>query len=416
MCCFFIVSYLSPHFQVLPTISIIFNVLAVIAVALSSVDSIKEKDKFGNIRENILLSRLTMVCFTWISIEWLMRMYSAPRISQFIFDICTIIDLLGCVLYFYTVIVNSKNQSTSTGSSSLMSASSDRLSDAWKMFLMFRSWKIPYMICKLLYDPSVLQLDRAILFNFNKQFGILFLFFITGVVMSSTAIYVAEKDIKDSPFTSIPETFWFAVATLTTSGNSFAYPTSTLGKYFTSLCSLVGVIFIAAVITIANFAKVLQNINQNRLTTHNAMRQQGASSILPANAAGVPASSNYLAPSNHTQMLNQQHQQQIHPASGYSGAHSRLLFFFFFAFACLLAFFSSSSFLVSALSFRLSRLPASSSSSGAHITSTRAQRVTCFSSPLLSFSFSKSIDDIIITLTSFCFHLLCVSRTHSRDR
>lgn len=326
-------------------ISIIFSILAVIAVALGSVESIKEKDKFGNIKENTLITRLTMVCFTWISIEWVMRMYSAPKISQFIFDICTIIELLGCVVYFYTVIVSNK------GSTLVAGATPDRINDAWKMFLMFRSWRIPYMICKLLYDPSVLQLDRAILFNFNKQFGILFLFFITGVVMSSTAIYVAEKEIKDSPFTSIPETFWFAVATLTTSGNTFAYPTSTLGKYFTSLCSLVGVIFIAAVITIANFAKVLQNINQNRMHNQNnipGQRLQGGMTMpLTYGGIGGPIQPPTLGPgglginSNLPGQMQHHHQQQqqqsqLHPSTGYSsGKISRLLLHLFFSFVLI---------------------------------------------------------------------------------
>lgn len=250
--------------KVLPMISILFGVLAVVAVALNSVVSIQEKDKFGNISDNLLLTRLIMVCVAWISIEYVLRLFSAPNVARFMFDCCNIIDLLGCGLYFYCLLQPYKQSEQTTGRHSI--------NDLWKLYLMLRSWRVPSLICKLLYEPAKLRMDTATLTNFNKQFAILMLFFLVVVIKFSTAIFLAEKNDPNTQFTSIPETFWYVIATLTTAGNASIAPTTPWGKYFGALCSIVGVLFLASVITISNFARVLQNINQNRAANAQTLR------------------------------------------------------------------------------------------------------------------------------------------------
>ena len=140
------------------------------------------------------------------------------------------------------------------------------------------------MVCKVIYDPWVLQIDTAILWNFNKQFWILMLFFLTVLVWFSAAIFVSERVDPNSPFTSIPESFWFTIATLTTIGNFPVYPATIWGKYFASLCSVVGVIFLAAVITVANFARVLQHRSSQLKAQH---QQQAYSGIPGMNPQGM---------------------------------------------------------------------------------------------------------------------------------
>ena len=276
-------------FQVLPVISIIFNVVAVVAVALHSVESIRDssKDKSGKVIENVILTRIILVSVTWISIEYVLRLFSSPTVTRFLFDGCNIIDLLGCGLYFYMLLQSNKLP--------------DRMTDLFRLYVMFRAWKIPWEICKLFYDRSALRLDFAILINFNKQFGILLLFFLTGVIMFSTAIYTAEKDEPESPFTSIPETFWYTIATLTTAGNTPVHPTTVSGKYFGALCSIVGLLFLAAVITIGNFVRVLQSRNpQPPLHPPGGVSSYGAGGMPTATSSRLPQPVPGAAPSHRT--------------------------------------------------------------------------------------------------------------------
>ncbi len=61
------------------------------------------------------------------------------------------------------------------------------------------------------------------------------------IVMASCLMYYAEHDAQPEKFSSIPETMWWSVATLTTVGYGDEYPITGLGKFLTACISILGI-------------------------------------------------------------------------------------------------------------------------------------------------------------------------------
>ncbi len=61
------------------------------------------------------------------------------------------------------------------------------------------------------------------------------------LVMASSLMYYVENEAQPDVFSSIPETMWWGVATITTVGYGDVYPITALGKVLGSVIAILGV-------------------------------------------------------------------------------------------------------------------------------------------------------------------------------
>jgi voltage-gated potassium channel len=75
--------------------------------------------------------------------------------------------------------------------------------------------------------------------------GVLAYALVIAVIVLSTALYVAEHPAQPEAFSSIPQTAWWTIATLTMVGHAWLSPITPIGKIIGALIAVLGIGFLA---------------------------------------------------------------------------------------------------------------------------------------------------------------------------
>ncbi|RAW01043.1 ion transporter [Pseudochryseolinea flava] len=106
----------------------------------------------------------------------------------------------------------------------------------FRLMVVFRLFKIARYL-------HALKIFRRVIADRKEQLVLSFIFILFILVLISFAMFYVEKDNPDpkNPFTSIPATMWWGIATLTTVGYGDMVPATPLGKTLGGLFAIAGV-------------------------------------------------------------------------------------------------------------------------------------------------------------------------------
>ena len=196
-----------------------------IAVCLESVDSIAAI--YGS---QLLL--FEMMSVTIFAVEYALRVWSAPMRAdlhgktarskrlQYTFSFMGIIDLLALLPSFLQWMIPGADL-------------------RWLRALrMVRLLKLSH------YSSALEDLISAI-YEERRAFGAALYLLGIALFLASALIYVAENHVQPEVFSSIPETMWWAIITLTTVGYGDVSPITPLGKLIGALTAVMGVCTVA---------------------------------------------------------------------------------------------------------------------------------------------------------------------------
>jgi len=82
---------------------------------------------------------------------------------------------------------------------------------------------------------------RRVFASKKNELLISMLMVLTLIILAASLMYFVEHDAQPDKFSSIPETMWWSVATLTTVGYGDVYPITTIGKTLTACISILGI-------------------------------------------------------------------------------------------------------------------------------------------------------------------------------
>jgi voltage-gated potassium channel len=200
-------------------------ILNVIAVMLETIQPIH--DQYETIFKYFDL--VSVLIFT---VEYVLRVWSCnhdPKYShsikgriRYMLSLGAIIDLLAFLPYYIHVIVG----------------------------LDLRMLRILRLLrfLRLFRLTAYMKAAKMVTNVFKTRFSELMLSLILAIfliIIASSLLYFAEHNVKNTSFTSIPATLWWAVVTLTTTGYGDMIPATATGKFFTGIIMLAGVAFFA---------------------------------------------------------------------------------------------------------------------------------------------------------------------------
>lgn len=184
--------------------------ISIFVVILDSVESLHAK--YGG-----LFAAMEWVFTIIFTIEYVLRLICIKRPLKYVFSPLGIIDLLAIIPSYLSIVF--------AGAQSLLVFRALRLLRVFRIF-------------RLMHFVSELRFLSASVINSLRKISIFILFVLVIVVILGSVIYLVEG--PEHGFTSIPQSIYWAIVTITTVGYGDLAPGTPLGKMIASFIMLLG--------------------------------------------------------------------------------------------------------------------------------------------------------------------------------
>ena len=177
----------------------------------------------------------------WFTIEYSVRLYSAPVVWHFVKSTMGILDVLAIMPFYVTLAFQNSTEEVR----------SFAVLRAIRLFRVLRVFKLSR------YSDAVKLLVNTI-YSSVEQLKTLGFCIIVAVVVFSSAIFYAEGDPN---IASIPDAFWWTIITMTSVGYGDVVPITPLGKFVGSFCAMSGVVLfcLPTPVLVSNFVRFYLN-------------------------------------------------------------------------------------------------------------------------------------------------------------
>lgn len=156
------------------------------------------------------------------TIEYIIRIKLAEKKLKFIFSFFGLIDLVAILPFYLPQIVNMD----------------------LRMLRILRLARL-LRVVKIFRDSTSVKLVGRVLRE--KKEPLMFTLFVTFLLLifASSLMYYVEHDVQPEAFGNIFQSFWWAVATLTTIGYGDIYPVTAWGKLLSAIIAILGIGLVA---------------------------------------------------------------------------------------------------------------------------------------------------------------------------
>ncbi|WP_423736709.1 ion transporter [Chitinophaga caseinilytica] len=183
---------------------------SILVVMLDSVDSLHSR--YGG-----LFFALEWAFTILFTIEYILRLVCIRKPVRFVFSLLGVIDLLALIPSYLSFLF--------AGAQSLL------VLRALRLLRIFRIFRLVHFISEMRF--LTVAIGRSL-----RKISIFILFVLTCVIILGSVIYLVED--HNAGFTSIPQSVYWAIVTITTVGYGDVAPATPLGKFIASFIMLLG--------------------------------------------------------------------------------------------------------------------------------------------------------------------------------
>jgi len=214
----------------------IFDIVVQILIVISIISFSLETMPDNSVQTKNWLYRIELVIVIFFSLEYVLRIIVADKPFKFIFSFFGLIDLAAILPFYLTVGLDLRSVRV------------------FRLLRLFRAFKV------LRYTKAIERFQKA--FEMVKEEIFLFsIILLILLFLSSVGIYYFENAAQPDKFSSIINSMWFSVATITTVGYGDVYPVTPAGKIFSFAVLLIGLVLVA--VPTGLIASAFQQVRKN---------------------------------------------------------------------------------------------------------------------------------------------------------
>ncbi|XP_061196407.1 potassium voltage-gated channel protein egl-36-like [Saccostrea echinata] len=180
-----------------------------------------------------LLTYLDFITTIFFTIEFALRVIFCPTKKRFFVSLLNLIDILSLLVMYSKYIVETVNPKEKYTAS---------IFDIVHCFQIIRVFRLFRLVKNFIGF-------RVLLYSMKASFCevlLMSMFLMVATLLFSAFVFFSG----DKVFTSIPDSFWWAIVTMTTVGYGDIYPTEALSKSIGAICAITGVCLLAIIIPI----------------------------------------------------------------------------------------------------------------------------------------------------------------------
>ena len=191
------------------TVALVFYYVTGFFIAISVLTNIVETIPCGNIpgtdmnpgcgdRYEDAFFCVDTACVMIFTVEYGLRLYAAPKRCKFMRSIMSVIDVIAILPYYIGLVI----------------PENDDVSGAFVTLRVFRVFRI----FKFSRHSQGLRILGYTLQSCASELGFLLFSISMAIIIFSTIMFYAEKNVPGTKFQSIPAAFWYTIVTMTTLG------------------------------------------------------------------------------------------------------------------------------------------------------------------------------------------------------